>query len=203
MTARRNQIKAMETKQLIFDTAMKLFNKNGYNNVKLIDIARIAEVSISTLYKYYPLKSDLLKQSYPTVYDRLYFKIENFPESMSTKEKILDIMLEGAKNRQCDTFVLARKLILDDIFRSKERHDKAIQHYKGAEAVYEYLLSGELKAGKLKPETDIVTIASVITAISLTEFDYAVFNKNYDYANTYAKKLDVLLAGHLTEEFRA
>ncbi len=51
---------AKQTKQLIFKTAIKLFQKYGFENVTVEDIIRAAEVSRGCFYIYYKNKEDLL-----------------------------------------------------------------------------------------------------------------------------------------------
>lgn len=48
------------TRLRIAKVAADLFRARGYNNVRMIDIARAAEVSQQTLYNYYPTKEHLI-----------------------------------------------------------------------------------------------------------------------------------------------
>jgi AcrR family transcriptional regulator len=49
-----------DTRQLILDTAIKLFIEKGVENTSLADISRTAEISKGTLYYHYRSKSDLV-----------------------------------------------------------------------------------------------------------------------------------------------
>ncbi|HXM54190.1 MAG TPA: TetR/AcrR family transcriptional regulator [Candidatus Dormibacteraeota bacterium] len=57
------QIKKERTRQLIADTALRLFLERGYDQTTIDEIAATAEVGTRTLYRYYPTKEDLLVKS--------------------------------------------------------------------------------------------------------------------------------------------
>jgi AcrR family transcriptional regulator len=48
------------TRQAITDAAMRLFLEHGFDNVSIIKIAAAAEVSVQTVYNYFPAKADLV-----------------------------------------------------------------------------------------------------------------------------------------------
>jgi AcrR family transcriptional regulator len=54
------QRKKERTRQAITDAAMRLFLEHGFDNVSIIKIAAAADVSVQTLYNYFPAKADLV-----------------------------------------------------------------------------------------------------------------------------------------------
>jgi len=54
------QRKKERTRQAITDAAMRLFLEHGFDNVSVIKIAAAAEVSVQTVYNYFPAKADLV-----------------------------------------------------------------------------------------------------------------------------------------------
>lgn len=52
--------KKKQTKQHIAAVAARLFKAHGYPNVRMVDIARSADVSEKTLYNYFPTKEHLI-----------------------------------------------------------------------------------------------------------------------------------------------
>lgn len=52
--------KKARTRQLIADTAARLFGEHGYENVTVADVATAAEVAQQTLYNYFPTKEHLV-----------------------------------------------------------------------------------------------------------------------------------------------
>lgn len=52
--------KKQQTRRAIAAAAAQLFRRRGYENVRMIDIARAAEVSEQTVYNYFPTKEHLV-----------------------------------------------------------------------------------------------------------------------------------------------
>lgn len=59
MTGLREQKKS-ERRERIFSAAVDLFNKKGFSNTSMQDIAEKASLAVGTLYNYFPSKNDLL-----------------------------------------------------------------------------------------------------------------------------------------------
>lgn len=51
--------KKQQTRQLIFETAARLFAERGFDAVTVAEVARAADVSEVTVFNYYPTKEDL------------------------------------------------------------------------------------------------------------------------------------------------
>jgi AcrR family transcriptional regulator len=78
--------KKQRTRQLIADTARRLFAERGFEEVTVVEVARAADVSEATVFNYFPTKEDLF-------YDRL----EAFEEEL----------LAAIRDREPGTSVLA------------------------------------------------------------------------------------------------
>jgi AcrR family transcriptional regulator len=69
--ARLRERKKQRTRQLIADTARRLFAERGFEAVTVAEIAREAEVAEKTVYNYFPTKEDLF-----------YSRLEAFEEEL-------------------------------------------------------------------------------------------------------------------------
>jgi AcrR family transcriptional regulator len=63
--------KKQRTRELIADTARRLFVERGFDRVPVAEIAREAEVSEATVFNYFPTKEDLL-----------YWRLESFENDL-------------------------------------------------------------------------------------------------------------------------
>ena len=52
--------KKRQTRQLLADTARRLFSERGFEQVSVAEIARAADVSAATVFNYFPTKEDLV-----------------------------------------------------------------------------------------------------------------------------------------------
>jgi AcrR family transcriptional regulator len=65
--------KKLQTRQLIAETARRLFAERGFESVTVADVARAADVSEATVFNYFPTKEDLF-----------YSGLEAFEEELLT-----------------------------------------------------------------------------------------------------------------------
>src|SRR3954452_661143 len=52
--------KKQQTRELIAETARRLFTERGFERVTVAEIARVADVSEKTVFNYFPTKEDLV-----------------------------------------------------------------------------------------------------------------------------------------------
>jgi AcrR family transcriptional regulator len=63
--------KKQQTRELIAETARRLFSERGFEAVTVAEIARAADVSAQTVFNYFPTKEDLV-----------YWRLESFEEEL-------------------------------------------------------------------------------------------------------------------------
>src|ERR671935_2910676 len=93
--------KKQRTRELIAETARRMFVERGFEHVTVAEIARAAEVSEKTVFNYFPTKEDLV-----------YWRLESFEEELlaavrdrAPGESVLDAFAE---------FVLRQRGLLAD-----------------------------------------------------------------------------------------
>ena len=63
--------KKQRTRELIAETARRLFGERGFDHVTIAEVARAAEVSEQTVFNYFPTKEDLV-----------YWRLESFEQDL-------------------------------------------------------------------------------------------------------------------------
>src|SRR6059036_3551841 len=63
--------KKQRTRELIAETARRLFAERGFDRVTVAEVARAAEVSQQTVFNYFPSKEDLV-----------YWRLESFEDEL-------------------------------------------------------------------------------------------------------------------------
>jgi AcrR family transcriptional regulator len=85
--------KKARTRQLIADTAARLFAERGYEHVAVTDVAREAEVAEQTVYNYFPTKEQLVTDREQQVQDRLCDLIQSRPAGVTPAAAIRGFVL--------------------------------------------------------------------------------------------------------------
>ena len=87
--------KKARTRQLIADTAARLFAEHGYEQVSMGDIAREAEVAEQTIYNYFGTKEQLVTDRDQQIQDRLCNLIRNRPDGITPAAAIRHYVLDS------------------------------------------------------------------------------------------------------------
>ena len=77
------ELKKQRTRQQIADTAWRLFAERGFDEVRVAEIARQAEVSEATVFNYFPTKEDLVFHRMEAFEQELLGALRDRPEGES------------------------------------------------------------------------------------------------------------------------
>jgi AcrR family transcriptional regulator len=86
--------KKARTRQLIADSAARLFAEHGYENVAVRDVAREADVAEQTVYNYFPTKAQLVTDRDELVRQRFSELIRSRPAGVTPAAAVRDFILE-------------------------------------------------------------------------------------------------------------
>ena len=70
----KRKIQAITTRKIIFDTAIELMEKSGFNGITIEEISQKAGVSVGAFYHYFKSKNDILLEIFKRIDE--YFKTE-------------------------------------------------------------------------------------------------------------------------------
>ena len=107
--------KKMRTRQLIFDSAHRLFAERGFDSVTVAEIARAAEVSEVTVFNYYPSKEDLFYGGMLFFEEQLIDAVRKRARGESALSAFRRRLLEGAKRLASRERVAAIKKAAQEI----------------------------------------------------------------------------------------
>jgi AcrR family transcriptional regulator len=86
--------KKERTRQLLADTARRLFSERGFEQVSVAEIARAAEVSQATVFNYFPNKEDLVYNRLETFEEQLLSAIGDRPRGETVIAAFRNFILE-------------------------------------------------------------------------------------------------------------
>jgi AcrR family transcriptional regulator len=103
--------KKRRTRQLLSETARRLFSERGFEQVSVAEIAREAEVSEMTVFNYFPSKEDLVYSGMETFEEQLLAAIHERPPGQTVIAAFGDFVLEPRGFLAADDDAAARELI--------------------------------------------------------------------------------------------
>jgi len=103
--------KKQQTRQLLSETARRLFSKRGFEHVSIAEIAREADVSEQTVFNYFPSKEDLVYSGLETFEEQLLLAIRERPEGRTVIAAFGEFILEPRGLFAAKDDAAARELI--------------------------------------------------------------------------------------------
>jgi AcrR family transcriptional regulator len=103
--------KKQRTRQLLSETARRLFSERGFEQVSVAEIAREAEVSEMTVFNYFPSKEDLVYSRFEAFEDQLLTAIRERPPGQTVIAAFGDFVLEPRGLLAADDEAAARELV--------------------------------------------------------------------------------------------
>jgi AcrR family transcriptional regulator len=82
------ELKKAKTRKVIGDTALRLFLEKGYDNVTVAEIAQLSEVSVTTVFKYFPCKESLVFDEIEEYDDGLVKAVTSRPAGSSVMDSL-------------------------------------------------------------------------------------------------------------------
>ena len=121
----------MEKRELIIQTAIKLFTENGFDNTSTASITKKAKVATGTLFHYFKNKKELISEAYLDTKKEFFGEIKkNLSDEDSTENTIRKIftnsILWGISNPQKIKFLLqfSSSPYISSIIRKKIEEDE-------------------------------------------------------------------------------
>jgi AcrR family transcriptional regulator len=162
--------KKQQTRQLIADTAQRLFGDQGFDAVTVAQIARAANVSEVTVFNYYPTKEDLFFGGMQFFEEKLLDAVRTRAPGESVLEAFRRPVLAGfpvlAAEQRIKAIVAARNLI--SASPSLEAHEREIV------GRYTRLLAQQLaeEAGTKPGDVEVMGVASALMGVQRAVADY-------------------------------
>lgn len=105
--------KAKKTRKLIFNEALQLFKRDGYEQTTMEAIAEAAEVSLSTLYRYFPSKDMILLDSFSGDDKDFSTAFSRHSVNLPVEEALAEAILEFAEwqDANSEELLLVRSLL--------------------------------------------------------------------------------------------
>lgn len=175
------QLQAQKTKRRIYNAAVDLFSKQGFDNTTIEDISKKADVSVGAFYHYYTTKTE--------IYSELYKKIDVYYENTVAGQLVHEDFYENVilYFRRYAEYINARGVdTVKQLFNTQNVLflDKSRFKYK---LLAEVLKKGEEK-NLLTNDMSLDEIEEFLMVVSRgTVYDWLLHNGDYDLEGKMVK----------------
>ena len=163
-------------KEHVYKCAIRLIDQRGYRAVTLEDIAREAEVSRSTLHRYFPSKDDIILEFGINRIHKRERWLETITEEMTTDEaltKLINICVDDV-----NVHPEMAKFSLYAVYKAEALHMSRVEQNKGLAKVYEELLKRGVERGELPPDTDCYSLSYLFMFNFFSSLDKYFWDSN-------------------------
>lgn len=193
----RRQLQAEQTKQRIFETALELFQKKGFDQVSVDEIVKKSNSSKGAFYGHFDSKYGIFLEKFKEI-DTFYEAfVQTIPEEALLKEKILTLFqgqmhyLEHELGKEVMRTVYTNGLMESDnnYFANKKR------------SIYQILtrfVEQAMERGELVEEADPEKIAILISrCMRGTLYDWIAFGKDFQLQEESRQFIELFMEGIL------
>lgn len=202
-----------KTKDIIFDTAVRMFSEHGYSNISTREIARAADVNESTAYYYFKNKEaflDEILEEFRRKLKRYLITKEQAEQYLKTDtpRELLERFIPRYKGPEALFMLRAQRIVCMEFFTNEKAKEIVMDQllsdiaasFKGA--LDTLIDHGMIAAFDTEPISviwaDFLFSQSIVHLSSYIEGDMGKFNSHH--ALVYVNVLiDLVVTGKLTE----
>ena len=189
------KLQAQQMRRKIQKTALELFDKNGFENVSVEDVAHAVGCSVGNIYHYFKSKDELALQLTENV-DRQYLELEKQYQADSehtAKEKLLDFVAQALRiSVQDETlykcFVQGMRYPEQGLLKE---HSKRVYYRMLRQLVTQCHAEGSIARCYTVDEV----VAQLVTLHRGTLFEWRVNEGEFDLTECGVRMAQVLLRG--------
>lgn len=152
------QIQALNTKNKLYNAAVKLLESNGYQNIRIEDICKEAGVSVGSFYTHFNSKNDILVEIFKRADDYFRDEVTKSLENKSIPDKVIDYFDCYAKYNECLGIDMVKQLFTFDnkMFITEGRYMQSLLHEIVIEAQKEGKINLDISYTELTKQLFIV-----------------------------------------------
>ena len=181
------ELKAIQTKNRIYESAIKLIEQHGFEHVAIGDICKAAEVSVGLFYYYFPSKNDIIFELYRRADDYFLTEVRKRTSGGSYPEKLrgyLRCYIEFVDN---DGIELIKNLYVPT-------NTRFIEKGRGMQLVLEAIIREGQSCGKIDDlRTPPEWVRFIFTVLRGIVFDWCLYDGSYDLIEYSEPFIDVLI----------
>lgn len=175
------ETKGVRTKRQLYQCAMKLFRKRGFDRVSVDEIVREAGMAKGTFYIYFNTKSDIILEmlrQYDTYYDQI---MAGLPDDLSIDQQMEEIVKGACRfTEEVIGLDLIRVLYVKQLTEGQE-HPGLLNEDRALFRILSELLTEGQRAGIYDPALDVPdTTRLILHGIRASFFEWCSSRGQFD-----------------------
>lgn len=180
----------------IINTAIHIFNEEGFNAIDMRKIARECKIAVGTLYNYFPKKKELMYEVFNNLWKESMDELDRFMEESQPGESLLENYITAFHREMDKKKGIGKELFRLELIESKEDKidEESLFSYSNHQERYEQIRkvlkkSFELEDSQMNGKDFEKIINTCLILIMLNKSsgeDYALFLK--DLMSSYVEK---------------
>ena len=193
----RRQVQAEQTKQRIFETALELFRKKGFDQVSVDEIVKKSNSSKGAFYGHFDSKYGIFLEKFKEI-DQFYESfVQTIADELPLKEKIVKLF-QGQMN------YLEHELgkdVMRTVYTSGLMESENNYFANTERSIYKILIrfiDQSIESGELLEEADAEKIAMLISRCMRGNlYDWIAFGKDFNLQEESKQFIDIFMEGVL------
>lgn len=193
MTKRQKQ--ARQTKRLIFDTAVELFNEKGYEQVTIEEITRRAGVAKGSFYTYFNSKSEIVIQEFHDIdeyYRRYAVNLKRYDSALERISRFNRAQMRYVRDR---VGIKLLKLLYVNNISIPESEDILIDTSRYLHTLMRELIAYGQERGEIRGDLTADQLAMYFNRAMRSVFlDWAISDAGFDLAEEGVRFYEIVVA---------
>lgn len=178
LTSRK--IRALETKQNLFKSALKLFSERGYDTVSVEDITTEAGTSKGSFYTYFENKEHVLVEQFKQV-DDYYLKVyKNLRKKKNAPEKLMAFVKKQQQYVVKEMGIANVKILYSNQIRNKIENTFIVGKDRPVYRIIQEIIEEGQKEGNFRKDIPAVELVKlVIRCMRGSLYEWCLNDGNY------------------------
>jgi AcrR family transcriptional regulator len=175
------KIQSAKTRQLLFDTAVRLFTEKGFYNVKIQDITKEAGTSKGSFYTHFDAKQDIIVEEYKAL-DNEYIKLRDEISQFDNAEEQLFYFVENVYRLCNEIFGFELTYVIYDTQLTYSKKDSfIIDETRPLYYILEKIIVEGQKSNELTDEIKPKEMTKMIIRLMRgTLYDWCLYDGEFD-----------------------
>ncbi|WML37733.1 TetR/AcrR family transcriptional regulator [Clostridium sp. OS1-26] len=192
------KLKAMETKNKIYNSALELFRTYGIDGVSVNSIVEMAGISKGAFYVHYESKFSLLTE-YINSLDLNYEEyFQSIPKDMKASATLILITKKTSDVLKNDIGYSLIKNVYEAMLLQELNPDDILNYNRSLPAIYKRIILKGIDEGEFRTSIDAESLArQFIMSIRGMTFEWCIHSSEFDLENEILNHFKLLLDGIL------